>query len=63
MQHNSIRVRLFFFEDLYEHLDNLEYVPGAKMLFNALPAVLQAHLIDIVENEKLPDSAIIRSIK
>jgi hypothetical protein len=50
---------LEFYGELYKHLDGLEYTPGIMMLYNALPANLQAHFLELNnEPEKLPDPSI-----
>lgn len=55
MRHNHIERYLRFFELLYEHLDGVDYVPGVAMLFKALPIKLQAHILEVNHDDKLPD--------
>ena len=62
MQHNHIGIRLLFFERLYTHLDDLDYIPGIGMLFKALPIKLQAHMLGFKDDKALPDPEIFNAL-
>jgi hypothetical protein len=44
-------------------MDETPYVPGISMLFMALPIKLQAHLLELADDEKLPDPSLFDDFK